>query len=609
MKIRVVVAWLSISVGMLAVAGCKNNSTGNAGAPSISTQPTDQTVTAGQTATFSVTASGTGTLTYQWFENGGSVSGANASSYTTLPLTTNDNNDFFFVYISDSAGSVESNVVTLTVNPPTSSATFHSDNARTGSNSKEVILTPGNLNPAGFGKAGFFAVEGAVDAQPLYLSEVNVPGKGLHDILYVATENDTVFAFDAFSGDVLWRATVTGAGETPGDNNVCNPASPNAGVTATPVIDRTRGSNGAIYLIAKSRDAAGNSYERLHALDVSTGAELFGGPATIPVSLSSGAPAFDAAVLKAKAGLLALNGQVYTSWGVPCSSTSPATSTGSGAWVVAFDAGNLAVTGAMNFGPAGSQGSAAGNSGTLAADATGNLFLAGIGSIQSPMLNSSARQIIADGNLAAGEVLLLPDATDQSGKVWRLAVGAGADGNIYVLDRDSQAGIRPAINGTTNGGVTGPANGVVQRIDGLSPSGAAPAGLAYFNNTVYVAAAGGGVMAFTITNARLSPAPVSQASSILGQGGASLSVSANGSVHGTTPGSASAIVWLLEGGDSGVLHAYDAMDLSRELYNSKQAPNGRDDFGPDNASAMPLVVNGRVYVVTANGVAVFGLLN
>ena len=342
-----------------------------------------------------------------------------------------------------------------------------------------------------------------MDAQPLYLSEVNVPGKGVHDILYVATENDTVFAFDAFSGDVLWRATVTGAGETPGDNNGCNPTSPNAGVTATPVIDRTRGPNGAIYLIAKSRDAAGNSYERLHALDVSTGAELFGGPATIPVSLSSGAPAFDAAGLKAKAGLLALNGQVYTSWGVPCSSTSPATSTGSGAWVVAFDAGNLAVTGAMNFGTAGSQGSAAGNSGTLAADATGNLFLAGIGSIQSPMLNSSARKIIADGNLAAGEVLLLPDATDQSGKVWRLAVGAGADGNIYVLDRDSQAGIRPAINGTTNGGVTGPANGVVQRIDGLSPSGAAPAGLAYFNDTVYVAAAGGGVMAFTITNARL----------------------------------------------------------------------------------------------------------
>ena len=163
----------------------------------------------------------------------------------------------------------------LMVNKATSSLTFHNDNARSGLNSSESILAPGNVNANGFGKLGIFPVDGAVDAQPLYLSEVNVPAKGVHDILYVATENDTVIAFDAFSGAVLWRANVAGFGETPGDNSGCNPASPNAGISATPVIDRTRGPNGAIYLVAKSRDAAGNSYERLHALDVSSRSGTF----------------------------------------------------------------------------------------------------------------------------------------------------------------------------------------------------------------------------------------------------------------------------------------------------------------------------------------------
>jgi hypothetical protein len=599
MKIRVAMGWLSISVAILAVAGCKNSTIGNPGIPTISTQPTNQTVTIGQTATFSVTASGTGTLTYQWFKNGVSINGATTSSYTTPATTSTDNNAFFFCYIANAVGSVESNVVTLTVNKASSSLTFHSDDARTGLNSSESILTPGNVNAGGFGKVGLFPLVGAVDAQPLYLSEVNVPGKGVRDILYVATENDTVFAFDAFSGAVLWRSNVAGSGETPGDNSGCNPASPNAGISATPVIDRTQGLNGAIYLVAKSRDAAGNSFERLHALDVSTGTELFGGPTTIPVSLSGGAQAFEAASLRAQGGMLASNGHVYASWGAPCASTASAASTGNDAWVVAFDSGNLAVTGALNIGPAGTQGGTVVNGETLAADATGRLFIGGIGSIQPSALSSFARQQISDTSIAGGPVLLLPDATDQMGKVWHLAVNAAADGNIYLLDRDAQSSSGTASNGVATGVVAG----IVQRLDGISPSGAAPAGLAYFNNTVYVAAAGG-VRAFTVTNARLSAAPTSQSSGTFGPAGASVSVSAQSSA----PGSANGIVWVFEGGDAGVLHAYDAADLSAELFNSKQAQNGRDDFGPGNASAMPLVVNGRVYVVTANGVAVFGLL-
>jgi hypothetical protein len=593
MKIRVALGWLSISVAMLAVAGCKSSTAGNPGAPTITTQPTNQTVTVGQTATFSVTATGDGTLTYQWFKDGVSIKGANSPSYTTPATIINDNNNFFFCYIANSVGSVETNVVTLIVNKASSSLTIHNDNAHTSLNSNESILAPGNVSAGGFGKLGIFPVDGAVDAQPLYLSEVNLPARGVHDILYVATENDTVFAFDAFSGAILWRANVAGPGETPGDNSGCNPASPNGGISATPVIDRTRGPNGAIYLVAKSRDAAGNTYERLHALDVSTGAELFGGPATIPVSLSGGAPAFEAAILKAQGGLLASDGHVYASWGAACASNlSSAVSTGNGGWVVAFDSENLAVTGALNIGPAGLQSGTAMNGETLAADATGNLFVGGIGAVQSSVLSSFGRQQITDVSVANGPVLLLPDTTDQTGKVWHLAVVAWADGSINLIDRDAQTS-----SGTNS---VGAVNGIVQRIDGVSASGAAPAGLAYFNNTIYVAAAGGTLRAFTVTNARLATAPTSQSSGAFGQGGVSISVSAINSTN--------AVVWVLEGGDAGVLHAFDAADLSHELFNSRQAQNGRDDFGPGNGSVMPLVVNGRVYVVTTNGVVMFGLL-
>lgn len=435
MKIRVVVGWLSISLVMLAVSGCKV--VVNTGVPVIDTQPAAATVTIGQSTTFTLTASGTGTLTYQWFKNGLSITGANASSYTTTPAISTDNNAFFFCYVSNAIGSTESNVVILTVTTPTRTTTADTANAPTALNSTESILTPGNVNAAGFGKTGFFTVDGAVDAQPLYLSEVNVPGKGVHDVVYAATENDTVFAFDAFSGELLWRANVAGAGEMSGGNTACDAASPNAGVSATPVIDPTRGPNGAMYLIAKSRDAAGITYERLHALDVSTGAELFGGPTTIPVSLTGGAPAFDAAGLKAQGRLLGSDGRVYATWRAACTSGSSASVSASGggaSWILGFDAQNLAIASTKISQTAGSQGNSAAN------------------------------------------------------------------------------------------------------------------------------------------------------------------VSAGG------------LVWMVEGGDSPVLHAYDAADLSHELYNSKQAPGERDDFGPVNSSIMPLVANGRIYVGTVNGVAVFRLL-
>jgi len=220
-------------------------------APTITTQPANQTVNAGQTATFSVTATGTAPLSYQWQKNSANISGAAASSYTTPATATTDNGTKFDVIVSNAAGSQTSTMATLTVNAVSASTvnvvTYHYDNLRTGQNVNETILTPANVTSATFGKLGAFTVDGRVDAQPLYLSAVSIPSIGTKNVLYVATEHGSVYAFDADSvngntGTFLWKTSVLGSGETSSDDRGCGQVSPEIGVTATPVIDRARGS-------------------------------------------------------------------------------------------------------------------------------------------------------------------------------------------------------------------------------------------------------------------------------------------------------------------------------------------------------------------------------
>jgi hypothetical protein len=163
--------------------------------------------------------------------------------------------------------------------------TYHNDTGRTGQNLSETVLTPINVHATTFGLVGFLPADGPLYAQPLYLSNVAIPGKGAHDVVYAATERDSVYAFDATTGRTLWQVSVLAAGETPSDDRGCGDAvSPEIGITATPVIDRRGGPHGAMYLTATSMDASGNYFQRLHALDITTGAELFGGPTTIQAS-------------------------------------------------------------------------------------------------------------------------------------------------------------------------------------------------------------------------------------------------------------------------------------------------------------------------------------
>ncbi len=288
--------------------------------PSITTQPANQSVTVGQTATFTVVVSGTAPLSYQWQKGGTNISGATAASYTTPATAAADNGSQFRVVVTNPYGNSTSSAATLTV-IAVDVTTYHYDNTRSGANVEESILTPANVKSATFGKIGFYSVDGLVDGQPLYLSQVSVGGV-MHNILYAVTEHASVYAFDADSGTVLWHVSLLGTGETTSDDRGCNQVQPEIGITSTPVIDRTRG---ALYTVAMSKDASSNYFQRVHALDIVTGAELFGGPVTVQATYpgtgdgsSNGQVIFNPGQYKERAGLLLSNDVLYTTWASHC---------------------------------------------------------------------------------------------------------------------------------------------------------------------------------------------------------------------------------------------------------------------------------------------------
>ena len=505
--------------------------------------------------------------------------------------------------------------------PPGTAAmlTYHNDNQRTGQNLSEVTLTPANVNSSSFGKLFVISVDGKVDAQPLYLPQVSIAG-GTHNVLYVASEHGTAYAFDADSGSNLWQVSTLANGETTSDDRGCGQVSPEIGITDTPVIDPKAGAHGTIYLVAMSKDGSGAYHQRLHALDVSTGAEEFGGPKEIQASYpgtgensSGGKVIFDPGQYKERPGLLLLNGIVYTSWASHCD-IDPYTG-----WLIGYDENSLAQETVLNITPNGARG-AFWMSGTApAADPDGNILVlvangdfdaklnaqgfpsqGDFGNAFLKVSTTNGKLAVADyfemfnqgqenptdADLGSGGALVLPDFTDSSGQVRHLAVGAGKDENIYVVDRDAMGKYDPGGNHNYQELQQSLAGGVYSMP-------------AYFNNTVYFGAAGDRIKAFPVTSARLGT-PSSQTAISFPFPGATPSISANGTSN--------AILWAIENQRTAVLHAYDSTNLAKELYNSNQASGGRDQYGIGNKFITPTVINGKVYVGTTNGVGVFGLL-
>lgn len=624
--LRLAFIGLLLPLGVLCACGggSSNTATTAATAPSITAQPASQTVAKGHTATFTVTATGTAPLAYQWQRNGATVAAATAATYTTPATTVADNGAVFAVVVSNAAGRATSSSATLSVTVTVPAAagtdvvTSKNDQARTGQNLTESLLTPANVNATTFGLLRVLSVDGKVDAQPLYLSQLAV-GSGMHNVVFVATEHDSVYAIDADTGTTLWHTSALLPAEVPSDTRGCGQVSPEIGITATPVIDRVAAPHGVIYVVAMSKDASALYHQRLHALDITTGAELFGGPKEISGTypIAGGTTSFDGGQYEERAALLLSQGVIYTSWTSHCDD---APYTG---WIIAYDQMTLAQKSILNVAPnSGGRGPAIWMAGGgPSADAAGNIYLLTANGVFETTLDAQGfpnkkdygnsflklapagaalnvadyftmwnevAESNSDTDLGSGGQMLLPDLSDETSTVRHLVLGAGKDGNIYVADRDAM------------GKFNSSANHIWQELDGVLPGGvwATPA---YFNNTVYYADVGGKLKAFGITNAKLSSAPTSQTSTAFGYPGTSPTVSA----HGTS----SAIVWAPENANPAVLHAYDATNLARELYNSTQAANGRDAVAAGNKFITVTVADGKVFLGTTNSVGVFGLLH
>jgi hypothetical protein len=499
--------------------------------------------------------------------------------------------------------------------------TWHNDNLRTGQNIRETILTPSNVNSSLFGKLFSHVIDSYAYAQPLYLSSVTIPNKGIHNVVYVATQHDSVYAFDADSNTgtnaaPLWQVSFINPSAgittlTPSDVS-CGDMPPEVGIAGTPVINPT---SGTLYVLARTNEN-GTFIQRLHALDVTTGAEKFGGPVLIQASYkgASGTIAFDPLLENQRTGLLLLNGLVYITWGSSCDFGDYH------GWVIAYDSKTLKQTAAWVTTPNGTQGAIWQSTAAPAADSSFNTYFAtGNGTFDADSGGSDYGDSIVklafptagtftatdyftpfdqaslnavDKDLGSGGPLLLPNQP-LGAPHQHLLVQAGKEGTVYVVDRDNMGHFNSSNN-----------NQIVQNLSGLVTGLWSNPG--WWNNTVYFGGSRDFLSAvpFNVNTGLLATSPSSKSSTLFGYPGPTPSISANGATNG--------IVWALQNeafqtNGPTVLHAYDATNLAKELYNSSQRPN-RDYAGAAVKFTVPTIANGKVYVGSEANLTVFGLL-
>jgi hypothetical protein len=517
------------------------------------------------------------------------------------------------------ADPTKSDSATVTVSGYTGVLSYKYDGGITGQNLKETALTLSNVNQSTFGKLFSYTLDGQSYSQPLYVSSVPISG-GIHNVAYVATEHDTVYAFDAdgAASGPFWSVNFTdqanGVTTIPAaDVGGGGPITPEVGITSTPVID---GNSGTIYVLVATKEN-GNYFHRLHALDILNGHEKFGGPVTIQATVSgtgsdsvNGQISFDTAFQLQRSALLLSNGVVYIAW-ASYNDIGPYHG-----WIMGYDASTLAQVRAWNATPNGQRGGIWMSGSPLSVDSAGNLFvIVGNGTFDADqggvdygdsflkLVPSASTFTVSDyftpfnqSTLALNDIdvgscglTLLPD---QAGSVSHLAVSAGKEGRIYLLNRDNLGKFQ-----------SGSDSQIVQSIPGAlghaSNDNDYSTGT-YWQGNVYFVGNGDVIKQFKLTNGLLSTSPVAQGSTNYGYPGANTSLSSNGASNG--------ILWSIEAAGVNILHAYDATDVSREIYNSTQAAGGRDNFGAAVRFTVPMVFNGKVYVAGKTEFAGFGLM-
>lgn len=489
--------------------------------------------------------------------------------------------------------------------------TYHNDGQRTGLNPNETILSPANVNASSFGKQFSFPVDGQVYAQPLFVSALSGIAGGTHNVVFVATEHNSVYAFDAdgLTPIPLWQKNF---GPSVASKTV-EGVSPEKGITGTPVID---GTTDTLYVVSEN---AGGIF-KLHALDLHDGSEKFGAPvqvsATVPgtgFDSASGTITLEHSCLQ-RPGLALVNGIVFVAFG-GCPH----------GWLLGYNASSLQQVSKLNTTPNGGGGALWMSGGAPATDSLGNLYvMTGVDfGDPAPGFNDAFLKLNAadlsvldsftpsneaflrqnDADLGSGAPMILPD--NASAHPHEL-VGGGKDGRVFVIDRDHMGGFTapgPGCDGTS----TPPAScdNVVQTIADIGNSQfdnifSTPA---YFNGLVYFHPQTSTLQAFQFNSGTLTR--VASGGARFEDHGATPSVSANGAAGG--------IVWELQvdawrTNGPAILHAYDASNIASELYNSSQAPSGRDTAGPAVKFNTPTIANGRVYVGTGNELDVYGLL-
>jgi hypothetical protein len=506
--------------------------------------------------------------------------------------------------------------------PPQRSGVFthHNDNARTGANTAETTLTPANVNVQTFGRRATFPVEGAIYAQPLYVPKVTVGASGLHNLVLVATEHDQAYAFDPDSQQMMWHRDFLGPSGTvtplsQEDVNYCDAISPEVGITGTPVIDE---STLTMYVVVVTKEIENGQpvfHQRLHALDLSTGDDKTTAIDITDPGLPGIAP-FDPLLNLQRSALLLAGGRVYVAWASFCDAYGAMPYQG---WLMAFDSGTLKRAGSWPAAPFGAAGGIWMSGGGPAADSGGNIFVGvGNGATTAPFGGSDYGSSVVrlqwspgddlqvtdyftafdyqelndmDLDLGTSSTVLLPL---QSGEPHpRLLITASKDGTVYMLDRDNMGHFHQGNDSQ-----------VVQSFAG--EIGSNFGSLAFWNDTLYAAGSGDYPKAFHYdpTSQQIDPIWRSAGSEFLYWPGATPTVSAAGNQNG--------ILWLLlvagwEGGEPAILQAFDATDLSKELYSSDMLPS-RDQAGPAVKFTVPTVANGWVFVGASNELDLYGLL-